>query len=35
LPSEVDVRLLAFDDDAAFGRAAADALRNNQTRVHF
>jgi hypothetical protein len=31
--SELDARLLPFEDDAAFDRAAADAVRNNQTQV--
>ena len=31
--SELDARLLPFEDDAAFDRAAADAVRNNQTKV--
>ena len=35
LPSEVDARMLDWDDDLAFSRAASDAFRNNQTKVYF
>ena len=35
LPCEVDARMLDWDDDLAFSRAASDAFRNNQTKVHF
>lgn len=35
LPQEQDARLLDFDDDISFVRAATDTLRNNATRVLF